>query len=172
MRENLGLLGPIVTGLDTELLDPLVGAVASITLRTAQEEGIDLSTLEPVFGPGLKIVYVGEIHQALKAGNINALTNLSTFVAGLMQATQDPSVADNLRKDEVVREYADAVGADTRVLSAPEEMAATRQARAQQAQQAAEMAMVAQGAGAAKDGAAAVKSFTEARQQPAPGGLE
>lgn len=172
VRENLGLLGPIVTGLDTELLDPLVGAVASITLRTAQEEGIDLSSLAPVLGPGLKIVYVGEIHQALKAGNINALTNLSTFVAGLMQATQDPSVADNLRKDEVVREYADAVGADTRVLSAPEEMAATRQARAQQAQQAAEMAMVAQGAGAAKDGAAAVKSFTEARQQPAPGGLE
>lgn len=169
VRENLGLLGPIVTGLDNELLDPLVGAVTTLTLMTARDEGIDLSALAPVLGSGMKIEYVGEIHQALKASDINALTNLSTFVAGLMQATQDPSVADNLQKDEVVRQFADAVGANERTLTPPEEMEALRQARAQQAQQAAELAMAQQGAVAAKDGAAAIKSFTEA-QQPAPTG--
>lgn len=170
VRENLGLLGPIVTGLDRELLDPLVGAVATITLRAAQEEGLDLSALAPVLDSGMKIVYIGEIHQALKAGNINALTTLSQFVAGLMEATQDPSVADNLRKDEAVREFADAVGANKRVLTAPEEMAQTRQARAEQTQQAAEMAMLQQGATAAKDGATAVKTFRDS-QNPTDGGL-
>lgn len=164
VRENLGLLGPIVTGLDSELLDPLVGTVATLTLHAAQEEGIDLAALAPVLETGMKIVYVGEIHQALKAGNINALTSLAEFVGGLMQATQDPSVADNIRKDEAVREFADAVGANKRTLSSPEEMEQTRQARAQQAQQAAELAMAREGAGAAKDGATALKTFLDNQQ--------
>lgn len=159
VRENLGLLGPIVTGLDSELLDPLVGTVAQLTILAAQDEGIDLSKMAPVLDTGMKIVYVGEIHQALKAGNISALTNLAQFVAGLMQATQDPSVADNLRKDEAVREFADAVGANKRTLSSPEEMAQTRKARAQQAQQTAALAMAREGAGAAKDGASAISTL-------------
>ena len=75
-----------------------------------------------------------------------------------------------MKKDEVVRQFADAVGANERTLTPPEEMEALRQARAQQAQQAAELAMAQQGAVAAKDGAAAIKSFTEAQQRPESGG--
>ena len=173
VQENLGLLGPIVTGLDNELLDPMVGTVATLTLMAAQEEGIDITTLKPVLNSGLKIVYVGEIHQALKAGDISALTNLSTFVAGLMQATQDPSVADNLKKDEAVRQFADAIGASDRVLTPPDELEAIRNARASQAQQAAELAMAQQGAATAKDGASAAKSLAEAQKQNMTGrGLE
>lgn len=161
VRENLGLLGPIVTGLDHELLDPLVGAVATLTLQAAQEMGLSLDVLSPVLTQGLKIVYVGEIHQAMKAGNISAITGLTGYIGTLMQVTQSPAVTDSLDADRAIRDFAESVGASKLLLKSPDEVAAIRQARADGQQKMAQLAAMQQVASAAKDGGSAVKSLTE-----------
>lgn len=161
VRENLGLLGPIVTGLDHELLDPLVGAVATLTLQAAQEMGLSLDVLSPVLTQGLKIVYVGEIHQAMKAGNISAITGLTGYIGTLMQVTRSPAVTDSLDADRAIRDFAESVGASKLLLKSPDEVAAIRQARADEHQKMAQLAAMQQVASAAKDGGSAVKSLTE-----------
>lgn len=161
VRENLGLLGPIVTGLDHELLDPLVGAVATLTLQAAQEMGLSLDVLSPVLTQGLKIVYVGEIHQAMKAGNISAITGLTGYIGTLMQVTRSPAVTDSLDADRAIRDFAESVGASKLLLKSPDEVAAIRQARADEQQRMVQLAAMQQVASAAKDGGSAVKSLTD-----------
>ena len=168
VRENMGLLGAIVTGLDKELLDPLVNLIASYAIELAPDFGHDVTPLLPVTeqgsGVGLKVRYVGEIHQAMKAGDLSAMERTLAFAGSLAQA--NPEVLDNLDADVSLREYADSVGSRTSIFKDPDEVAAVRQQRMAQQQQMMQAQMAQQGAATLKDGSGAVKQLSDAGISP------
>lgn len=170
VRENMGLLGPVVTNLEQEFLNPLVVTVVDITLDVARQEGISLVELSPVLNEGengveaspasegsLKIRYVGEVHAAMKASNLNSLNGLIGFTGNLVQASQNPEAFDAVDTDAIVREYADASGVKPTCMRDPEDVEQIRAQRNQAQQQAQQAQVELQQAQALKAGAGAVK---------------
>ena len=123
-----------------------------------------LPVTEQDSGVGLKVRYVGEIHQAMKAGDLSAMERTLAFAGSLAQA--NPEVLDNLDADVSLREYADSVGSRTSIFKDPEEVAAVRQQRMAQQQQMMQAQMAQQGAATLKDGSGAVKQLADAGIQP------
>lgn len=161
VRENMGLLGPIITNLEQEFLNPLVTTIVDITLDVAEEQNFDLSMLAPVLDGGMKIRYVGEVHAAMKASNIHALNSIIGFSSGIIQTTQDPSILDAINVDVLIREFADASGVKATCLRAPEEVDAIRNQRAQAQQQAQQAQVELQQAQALNQGASAIKNVSD-----------
>lgn len=159
VRENMGLLGPVVTNLEKELLSPLVTTVVDYTLDVAKAEGFDLGGIAPVLQGAMKIRYVGEVHAAMKSGSIAAIRSLVGFSAEVMQAKQDPSVVDAINADMLIREFADAAGVKPSMLVDPKDVEGMRAQRAQVAQQAQQNEAMLQQAQAMKAGAGAVKDI-------------
>jgi hypothetical protein len=157
VRENMGLLGPVVTNLENELLSPLVSTVVEYTLDVAVEEGFDLGGIAPVLQGAMKIRYVGEVHAAMKSGSIAALRSLVGFSAEIMQATQNPSVVDAIDADKLIREFADAAGVKASMLVDPKDVDGMRMQRAQAAQQQQQNEAMLQQAQAMKAGAGAIR---------------
>jgi hypothetical protein len=161
VRENMGLLGPVVTSLEQEFLNPLVLTVVNITLDVAVAEGWSLAEIQPVLDGGLKIRYVGEVHAAMKASNINALNSLIGFTGGMVQASQDPTLFDAVDTDAIVREFADASGVKPTCMRSPEAVEGIRAERAQAQQQAQQAQVGLQQAQALRAGAGAVKDISQ-----------
>jgi hypothetical protein len=84
------------------------------------------------------------------------------FIGTLAQITQNPAVLDKLNADEAVDEVAEMQGVPPKLIRSDEEVAAMRQARAQQMQQAQMMQMMQAGAEVAATGAKAVKDVAGA----------
>lgn len=174
VRENMGLLGPIVTSMDQELLDPLVSAIVGHTLDAAINIGIDISPLAPVLQNvnGMKVQYVGEVHQAMKSGNISALERFVAFTANVCQAAGSMNGFDNIDVDGAIRDYADSLGVRESSIASPQQADEARQVRAQMQQQALQMQAMREGAAAAKDGAHAGELLSKAKSygEPKQGG--
>jgi hypothetical protein len=157
VRENMGLLGPVVTNLEQEFLNPLVLTVVQTTLDVARAEGFNLDDLGPVLDGQMKIRYVGEVHAAMKSSNLNALNAITAFVGGLIQTSGDPTLMSVVDTDAIIREYADASGVKPTCMRQPEDVEAMRQQREMAAQQAQQAQTELQQAQALKAGAGALK---------------
>lgn len=161
VRENMGLLGPVVTNLDSELLDPLVYVVMAYCYDRAEALGYDVDSIAAVMADGIKVRYVGEIHQAMKSASLSAIERSVAFAGQVAGLSGQPTAIDCINVETIVRDYCDALGLDPSNLTSPEDVKAAASARAQQAAQMAQAQMMAAEAKTMKDGASALKGLTE-----------
>lgn len=160
VRENLGLLGPIVSTLDAELLDPLLHTLAGCVLDWADQVGIDTAAVRGI--GDIKIEYVSSIHRAQRADEVSSILNASAFVAQLAGLKAD--VIDTVDIDGLARAYFNAIGLPAQLARLPKEIEALRAARQVQQEQLAQAQQMAALASAAKDAGAGAAGFARAEQ--------
>ena len=134
-EEKLQALGPVLEGLISELLNPLVDR----TFGIMQRAGLIPPPPPEIQGMELKVEYISVLAQAQKMMGTTAIEQTVRFVGAMGAAV--PEVLDNLDHDETVRKYADMVGVPPEMIRSEEEVATLRKARAEQ--QAAEQAAAA-----------------------------
>ena len=108
-------------------------------------------------GKELKIEFISILAMAQKQAGIAAINQTVGFIGNLAALTQNPDVMDKLNTDEAVDEIAEMQGVPPKLIRSDEEVAAMRQARAEQMQQMQQMQMMQAGANVAATGAKAVK---------------
>jgi len=129
-EEKLLMLGPVLERLHHEFLDPLIDRVFAIAARA----GLLPPPPAALAGQRLRVRYVSMLAQAQRAVATGAIERLCRF-AGTLSAA-DPAVLDRVDLDQAVETYADAIGADPRLLRADAAVAARRDARARSQQSA------------------------------------
>jgi hypothetical protein len=135
--EKMLQLGPVITRMQDELLDPLIDRVFGILVEAGY---IPPPPEELPEGAELKVEYTSQLAQAVKLMGVNGMKALSLFVQGLAAVKED--VVDKLDLDQMVDEYGLMLGTPPSIVRTDEQVAAIRAQRAQmqQAQAQAEMA--------------------------------
>jgi hypothetical protein len=159
LEEKFQMLGPVIERLEHELLDPAISRVFNIMNRA----GMFPPPPEELEGREVKLEYVSMLALAQKSGSLGDLSNMTAMIAGL--AGLDPGVVDKLKADEIVDQYVRMTNIPAAVIRSDDEVAAMRQARAQQQQQEQEMMAAREMAGIARDGAGAAKDLAAAPVQ-------
>ena len=148
-EEKLLMLGPVLERLHNELLDPLI----EMTFARMLEAGVVPPPPQGLQGRDLNVEFVSMLAQAQRAVATNGIDR---FVGNLGAVAQfKPEVLDKFDADSWADAYADMLGVDPELIVPSDQVALIRKQRAQAQQQAAQMAALQQGAGAAKDLAAA-----------------
>lgn len=167
--EKLLQLGPVLERLHGEFLNRLIDRTFAQCVRA------DILPPPPpeLQGKVLKTRYVSALAMAQREVATQGIDKLTMFIGGLLQAGFG-SAADNFDADDAVRVYAQSVGAPPKVIVDERKVADIRAKREQEAQQARQMAMMQQMAGAAQQGAGAVSDLAGAAatmmpQQQGPG---
>lgn len=135
-EEKLVMLGPVIERFENEALAPAVNRVYNIMARG----GILPEPPEAIRGRPLDIQFVSMMAEAQRAAETAGMERWAATVGNM--AAVKPTILDVLNEDEFARQYADRLAVSPLLLRSPEEVAAQRQAREQQAQaaQAAELA--------------------------------
>ena len=128
------LLGPIYGRLQAEYLQPLIERCFGIAYRA----GVLGQAPESLQGRAFTIKYISPLARAQKLEEVSAVDQ---YVQGaLMVAQADPNVMDTVDLDAAQRIRGKALGVPSSVMPSADEIAAKRQARAEQAQQAQQQA--------------------------------
>ena len=143
-EEKLVLLGPVLQRINVELLDPLLEDVFEYAL----EGGLLPPIPEALEGQDLEVEYVSLLAQAQQAVAASSLERVLGF-AGNMVAVF-PDIVDGIDADEALRQYSDILGTSPDVIISSDDLAAKRQARAQEQQATQAMEMGSQAAQSAK----------------------
>lgn len=138
-EEKLQQLGAVLEGLNDELLDPLLDLLFDINLAAGR-----IPPAPPELqGRNLKPEYISIMAAAQKALSTTGIERLANFGGNLSKL--DPAALDKLNLDQMLDEYADAVGTPPGCLRTDEEVDDMRKQRAQaQQQQAQEQQLAAQ----------------------------
>lgn len=161
-EEKMRVMGPQLARLQTEFLDPFIGRLFAVMFRANA-----FAPPPPVLAqyPTLSAEYVSPLARAQKAQRGAATVRALQAVQPI--AALDPSAMDVIDVDATVRDLADAFGMPAKNLRDPKAVAQVRAQRQQQAQ----MAMLADKAGAigagAKNLALAGQTAVEMTRQPA-----
>lgn len=148
-EEKLLMLGPVLERLQNELLDPLI----DITFSHMVDAGMIPPAPPELEGMDLNVEFVSMLAQAQRAVGTNSVDR---FVGNLGAVAQyKPEVLDKFNSDKWADNYADMLGVDPELIVSDEQVAQLRQQRAAAAEAQQKMAMVQQGADAAKNLAAA-----------------
>lgn len=159
-EEKLIMLGPVVTRMRSELLDPLIDRTYEIMHRM----GILPPPPPELAGMNLNVEYVSPLAQAQKMVGAYGLEETVAFAGNL--AAMDPNVLDVIDFEKALRFAADIKGVDPTIIRSPEEVAKRAQAKAQQQQQAMALAAAEQGAAAAKNAATAAATMADSNVNP------
>ena len=154
--ERLLQLGPVLERIHGELLDKLIDR----TFAQAVAAGIIPPAPLELQGSPLEVRYISSLAQAQKAVASGGIERVFAFAQGI--ASVVPSIMDKLNADEAIEEYAGIIGVPPRLIRDEDEVGQIRQARAKELAKAQALQSAAGIAAAAKDGAGAVKSLTEA----------
>lgn len=144
-QEKGALLAPTIGRQQTELLGPLIEREFDIL----GSQGL-LPPPPPVLmeaGGEYEVEYVSPLSRAMKAEEGVGILRTLEMVQPI--AAVDPGVMDNFDTDEITRILADTNGAPQRILRDPDQIAASRDQRAQQDQLQSGMSMAPQAADAA-----------------------
>lgn len=135
-EEKLLVLGPVLESLDHALLSPLIEA----TFHFMQEAGIVPPAPEELAQNPIQVEYISALAQAQKAVGVAPIERTIGFIGAMEEIW--PGTSDNLDADETAREFISQVGPPPNIMRDPKDVAADREARAQQqqAQQALEAA--------------------------------
>jgi hypothetical protein len=156
-EERLRLLGPQLSRIETEFLDPLTRRVFGLLWRAgAFPPPPDALAADA----RVKVEYVSQLAVAQRSGGAAAIMRALSNIMPLAQAR--PDVLDNLDFDEASRRIADGFGAPPAILRDPRKVEAERKQRAQAAAAAQQAQMVAGAMPAAAQGARAVKDLMAA----------
>lgn len=128
-EEKLLQLGPVVTRLNNEVLDPILERVWAIMER----RGLIPEPPQELAGMEVDIQYISMLAEAQKAAQTAAIERGVAFVGNL--AAVNPDILDNLDWDKTVQEYFDDLSLPAAVINAPEVVAGIRRQRAAQQQQ-------------------------------------
>lgn len=150
--EKVALLGPILTRLNVDLLNPLVDAMFAISV----ENGLLQEAPDMIKGQELKVEYVSSLHvEQAAASRLTGLYRIAEFVGSLAQMA--PQALDKIDFDEMVDVAATSM-VEFGVVRDDEEVKAIRQARYKQQVEAQQAQMQAQ---QAKDMSIAAKNMAE-----------
>lgn len=155
-EEKMAMLGPVVERVDYEGLDRIIDRVVGIMSRQSVPIWSGLIAGQPwlpeppeEMGDGeVEADYISTLAQAQKAQAVTSLERFGQFVGGLAAAF--PEAADKMNSDQLVDEYADAIGVVPTVVRGDDEVDAIRQQRAQQAQAQQQQEAIANGIQGAK----------------------
>lgn len=152
-EEKLLALGPVLEQLNQDLLDPLVDRTFAIMLR----RGFIPPPPRELHDVPLRVEYLSILQQAQKSVSLGGIEKVRDFIMPIAEA--NPAVWDKIDTDAMVNAYADAAGADPRIIVPDDRVAAIRKARGQQAQ-------AAQAAATIKDAAQGAQSLSQAQTAP------
>ena len=155
--EKMLLLGPVLDRLRSELFQPLIERCYGVESREGILPPPPVQQVPELQGKEIKIEFISILAMAQKQAGIAAINQTVGFIGNLAALTQNPGVLDKLNVDEAVDEIAEMQGVPPKLIRSDEEVAALRQARAQQMQQMQQMQMMQAGANVAATGAKAVK---------------
>ena len=133
-EEKLLALGPVLERINQDLLDPLI----ENTFEIMERQGMLPEVPEELAGTEYKIEYVSIMAQAQKLAGIGNIERLLDFTT--MAANINPEAAQKIDVEEMIEQYADQVGVDSKLIKTKEFMEALRQQQAEA--QAAEQEML------------------------------
>jgi hypothetical protein len=143
-QEKMMALGPVLERLNDEMLDPLIRRTYSIMERA----GLIPVPPPEVQGQALVVEYISIMAQMQKLNGVVGVERVVGFVGGLV--AQNPESLDKLDFDETVDLYADMVGVPPSMIKDAAQVEKVRAARRQKQQTQEALAMMQQGADAAK----------------------
>jgi hypothetical protein len=183
-EEKLLMLGPVLTRLNDELLNPLIDrtfnmvARASLPFWQRGEPGMLPPPPPELSGADLRVEYLSSLQQAARAVGVLAVQRLAAFVGEV--AAFDPSVIVKFDSAQAVDDVAERLGVSPRIVRSDDDVAeiqAQQQEEAEQAKMAQTIGMGADAAaklGQAKmgpDGSTALGALMQGAQG-APGGSQ
>lgn len=125
-EEKLLILGPVLTRLNDELLDPLIDRTFNIMARSGM-----LPPAPPeIQGQDLSVEYISTMAQAMKLTGISGVERLAAFTTQIAQIK--PTVLDLFDADEAVSTMADMLGTPPKLLNTEKEVNAIRSERNRQ----------------------------------------
>lgn len=153
VEEKMLILAPVLGRLMNEFLDPLINRTFSILWRS----GKLLPPPAELQGMPYQIEYISPLARSQKLDQMKSINNFLALISQI--AVVKPNVLDNMNEDEVAKDIQSLYGVNPKYLNSEEEVAAIRQARAEQQQAAQQMAGMQQTADIAKTGAEAVTTM-------------
>jgi len=144
-QEKLLVLGPVLAQLEQDLLDPLI----DLSFFYHLEQGLLPPPPPELQGIDLKVEYISIMAQAQKMIGLGAQERFIGLMGQLIQI--DPSAADKWNIDQTIDNYADGLSIPPDQVRTDDEVAQIRAQKAKAQQEAQQMAMIQQGAMAAKD---------------------
>lgn len=146
-EDRLALLGPVIDRVQVEKLQPIILQVFSIMSNA----GLLPPVPDELEGQPIDVEFVSILSQAQKLMGLSSMERALGFVGNV--AGVKPEILDVPDFDDMVRVYFDRLGVPAKAINPEDQVAAVRQARAQEAQR--QQALEA--APAMKDGAAAAE---------------
>jgi hypothetical protein len=143
------------------MLNPVVTRTIGILFRKGK---LPEPPEEFLMDPAYEIDCISQLAQAQRRSELNALVSGLTLVGQMAQFT--PDVLDKISPDNIVDEAWSIIGCPARVLRDDEEVAAIRQAKAQAAQQAQQMAQLQAGADVVQKGSQVDLNLAKAATPP------
>jgi len=135
--EKLIGLGPVVERLNDELLEPLIDRAFEIMMGARGEDGNPQLVAPPpdeLKGVKLGVQFMSIFRQAQQQEDVTRTVGYVQNLSLMAQATQDPSVMDNLDADEAAQILGNKGGVPATVVRATDKILAIRKARADQQQ--------------------------------------
>jgi len=157
VQEQLRFMGPMLGRQQTEFLKPLIDRILDIMIEKDAGSGNILGDVpDELTDIDLDVMYTSPIARAQKISEAEALNAALTASAPMLQL--DPSAADVIDPDKVVRVNFEIYGAPQKVLRKAKEVKTIREARSQAQQAAVEQQQQAHGAEVANKAAPLLKS--------------
>jgi hypothetical protein len=146
-EEKLLMLGPVLEGLNQDLLDPLIDNQFQFGLEQGRfpPPPPELSEVD------LKIEYVSIMAQAQKLAGISNIERFVGFAVNIATQTQDPTKLDKVDFDQAIDVYGERMGVDVDIIRSDEDVEAMRAQRTEGQQAQTAMEGIAEMAGAAKN---------------------
>ena len=130
-EEKLIQLGPVIERFENEVLNPTIQRTFNIMRR----KGLLPPEPPEIAGKPIVIQYISMLAEAQRAAQTTAIERLLQFAGGLVAV--QPQALDNVDVDEAIEEYGNLLNVPTHIIRDAKGIAAIRQARTQQQQQAA-----------------------------------
>lgn len=165
-QEKIMMMGPVLYRLQEELLDPTMELVYGIML----DNNLLPPPPEAIAGMNIRVKYVSILAQAQEALGVEQINRVVGFVSQVSQAF--PDALDIIDIQETVREVASLEGIPAKLIRDKATVQALAEQRQEAQLKAAQAQMTETVAGAAKDGAGAVKSLADAKDQNGGSALE
>jgi len=150
VEEKMLILAPVLGRLMNEFLDPLINRTFAILWRN----GKLLPPPAELQGMPYQIEYISPLARSQKLDQMKSINNFLTLISQI--AVVKPNVLDNMNEDVVVNDIQALYGVNPKYVRSEEDVAAIRQARAEQMDQQQQMAGLQQGMDVAKTGAEAM----------------
>lgn len=160
VEERMRLLGPTMGRAESELLTPMITRELGLLARGGVLPPPPPEASELAEHLNVDLRFEGPLARAQRSAELLAIERKNAWLTGIQPFA--PSAPDNFDFDAEARVIAEVTGLTAKITNSPEQVAATRQARAQEQQRQQSLAAAEQIAGAAGKAAPALKAMHEA----------